>query len=98
MSNEKSRQQVARSRQENARAHSASTRAFTARRPLPAARFSSAFTMVELLVSIALVVVLILGINAVFKYSADAVGTGQAIGDVSRQNRAVQAVLTQDLS
>src|SRR5436305_4645906 len=53
-------------------------------------RASAGFTMVELLVSIALVVVLILGINAVFKYSADAVGTGQALGDASRQNRAVQ--------
>jgi prepilin-type N-terminal cleavage/methylation domain-containing protein len=58
----------------------------------------NAFTLVELMVSIALVVLLIVGINAVFKYTTDAVGTGQAFSAGIRDSRALQAVFTNDLA
>lgn len=67
-------------------------------RARPGVSCRRAFTMVELLVSIGLVVVLILGINAVFKYSTDAVGTGQALTSAIREGRAVQAVFAKDLA
>ena len=46
----------------------------------------------------ALVVGLIIGINAVFKMAADTVGTGQALSAKMRDGRAAQAVIFGDLS
>jgi prepilin-type N-terminal cleavage/methylation domain-containing protein len=56
------------------------------------------FTLVELLVSIALVVVLMLGINTVFQYTSKAVGQGQAINTAVRDSRAAQSVMAQDFA
>ncbi len=53
--------------------------------PLPLRR--SAFTMVELMVSIAIALVLILGINEVFKIGAQTVGAGQAFSAITRDER-----------
>ena len=58
----------------------------------------SAFTLVELMISIALVVVLILGINQVFKYTSDAVGAGEAVNSGVRDGRAVQTTLANDFA
>ena len=65
---------------------------------LPARRRPGGFTLVELMISIALVLILILGINQVFKIASDSVGAGQALSDQSRDNRAVQTVLYNDLA
>lgn len=46
-----------------------------------------AFTLVELMVSIALALLLILGINAVFKMSSETVGTGMQLNEMQRQIR-----------
>jgi prepilin-type N-terminal cleavage/methylation domain-containing protein len=46
-----------------------------------------AFTLIELMLSIALVLLLILGINYVFKATADAVGAGEAINTMSRDTQ-----------
>jgi prepilin-type N-terminal cleavage/methylation domain-containing protein len=70
--------------------------------PQPPARrrvaAASGFTLVELMISIVLVLILILGVNQVFKIATDSVGAGQAISDQSRDNRAVQTVLFNDFA
>ncbi len=55
-----------------------------------------AFTLVELLVSLALVLVLILGVNAIFKMASDTVNGGLALGAAARDDRAVQGVIFDD--
>ena len=62
-------------------------------RHLPPAR---AFTLVELMISIALVLVIILGVNAIFKMASDTVNAGQALSGANRDNRAIQSVIYQD--
>ena len=65
---------------------------------LPSRADRSAFTLVELMISIALVVLLILGVNQVFLYTSQAVGSGQAINDAIRNGRSVQQTLGADLA
>ena len=55
-----------------------------------------AFTLVELLVSIAMVLILILGVNAVFKVASDTVNAGQALSAAVRDGRGVEGVLYTD--
>src|SRR5712671_5842877 len=50
-------------------------------------RGATGFTLVELMVSIALVLLLVLGINAVFTLSARTVGIGQQVSEIQRQFR-----------
>ena len=50
------------------------------------------------MVSIAIVLILILGVNQVFKVAADTVGTGQALSAKIRDGRAAQAVFTNELA
>ncbi len=54
------------------------------------------FTLVELLISIAIVLVLILGINEVFGLTSRTVGAGLALSDALRSNRAAQEVINDD--
>jgi prepilin-type N-terminal cleavage/methylation domain-containing protein len=56
-----------------------------------------AFTLIELMISIALVLLLMLGINQVFKVTGQAIGTNQAISTGVRDGRAVQSVMATDL-
>lgn len=55
------------------------------------------FTLVELLISVALVLILILGINQVFSITSQGVAGGQALSTVIRDNRAAQSVFYEDL-
>ena len=55
-----------------------------------------AFTLVELMVSMALVLVLILGVNAVFKMASDTVNGGMALAAANRESRSVQTVIYGD--
>lgn len=55
-----------------------------------------AFTLVELMISIALALMLIYGISQVFKLSGDTVGANQAVGVIVRDYRAASATLTED--
>src|SRR5256885_15318138 len=57
---------------------------------------AAAFTLVELMVSIALVLLLVLGINAVFTLSARTVGMGQQVSEIQRQFRNAEATLQND--
>jgi prepilin-type N-terminal cleavage/methylation domain-containing protein len=54
------------------------------------------FTLIELMVSIAMVLILILGVNAIFRMASDTVGAGQALAGADRENRSAQAVLYDD--
>ena len=67
-----------------------------AHRPATSRPGRPAFTLVELMISIALVALLILGVNQVFLYTGQAVGAGQAIGDAVRDARAAQTTFAND--
>jgi prepilin-type N-terminal cleavage/methylation domain-containing protein len=58
---------------------------------------STGFTLIELMISIALVLVLILGVNQVFQYTTQAVGAGEAINSAIRGSRAAEATFAGDL-
>lgn len=57
-----------------------------------------AFTLIELMLSIALVVLLMVGVNSIFKTTSDAVGAGQRLGDATRGQQALQSVFAQDFA
>ena len=61
-------------------------------RPAPAG-----FTLIELMVSIALVLILILGINQVFKIASDTVNVGQAMSGAAREDRGIQGTMYPDV-
>lgn len=56
------------------------------------------FTLVELMISVALVLVLILGINEVFRLTSDTIGAGQALSNSLRDQRAARTVLEDDFA
>jgi prepilin-type N-terminal cleavage/methylation domain-containing protein len=57
-----------------------------------------AFTLIELMISIALVLLLILGVNQVFTYTTQAVGAGEAINSAIRSSRAAQGQFASDFN
>lgn len=57
-----------------------------------------AFTLVELMISLFLVLLLTLGINAIFRMSADTVGSGLQLAEASRQLRDARATLERDFT
>src|SRR3954452_12417133 len=59
---------------------------------------STAFTLIELMISIALVVVLMLGITKVFSLTSQTAGATNQVSSGLRDARAVQATLYQDFS
>lgn len=59
---------------------------------------NSAFTIVELIVSIGLVLILMLGVSTVFKTISSTVSAGSAISDNTRVARAAQSVFANDFS
>lgn len=68
----------------------------TSRCPRGGGRKQAAFTLVELLISIAIVLVLILGINQVFSITSQGVAGGQALSTVIRDNRSAHSVFYDD--
>ena len=56
------------------------------------------FTLVELVLSVAVVLVLLVGVHQVFKLTGETVGAGQALGSAVRDYRAAQSVLYGDLA
>jgi prepilin-type N-terminal cleavage/methylation domain-containing protein len=56
----------------------------------------TAFTLVELLVAIALVLVLMVGVNQVFRTTTATVAANQAVSDNTREARGAQSVFAQD--
>ena len=65
------------------------------RRPCAGSR---AFTLTEVLISVALSLVLILGINQIFKVSATTISTGMALSDAVRAQRAARSTLSNDFA
>ena len=55
-----------------------------------------AFTLVELIISIALVLIVMLGVNFVFRMTGDTIGSGQVLNEQVRNNRGAQAVMFDD--
>jgi prepilin-type N-terminal cleavage/methylation domain-containing protein len=56
----------------------------------------SGFTLLELMISIALVLILILGVNTVFSMTAQTVSAGNALGTIYRANQSFHGVIYQD--
>src|SRR5215207_3870453 len=65
--------------------------------PSPRRRGAAGFSLVEVMISVALVLFLIIGVNQVFKMTTDTVGAGQVMSSNVRDTRAAQAVLFGDL-
>lgn len=55
------------------------------------------FTLIELMVSIALMLLVMIGVNVVFTTTSATIGAGQAFSSISRDDRAMQAVMARDL-
>jgi prepilin-type N-terminal cleavage/methylation domain-containing protein len=55
-----------------------------------------AFTLVEVMISVALVLLLMYGVSQVFKMSGDAVGANQAVSKIIRDHRAAAATMAED--
>jgi hypothetical protein len=66
-----------------------------ARRGAARAR-AGGFTLVEVMVSVAMVLMLIYGVSQVFKMSADAMGANQAVSTIVRDHRAAFATMAED--
>ncbi len=65
--------------------------------PADAASGRRAFTLVELMVSIALVLILIYGVNQVFKLTGDTIGATNSLSNAIRMNRSIQQSMFDDL-
>lgn len=57
-----------------------------------------AFTLIELMVSIFLLLLIMIGVNSVFTATSNTIGTTTAIAASNRDARAIEAVLKQDFS
>ncbi|HRK32540.1 MAG TPA: hypothetical protein PLD59_15865 [Tepidisphaeraceae bacterium] len=68
------------------------------RNPRSLSLLPPAFTLVELIISIGLVLIIMLGVNFVFKMTSDTITAGQALNSAVRDHRAAQAVLQDDFS
>jgi hypothetical protein len=66
--------------------------------PTPLNIRAEAFTLVELMISIVLVLVLMVGIGKIFKLTSDTVGGGMAIGTMTRGDRASQVTMQNDFA
>jgi prepilin-type N-terminal cleavage/methylation domain-containing protein len=61
------------------------------------ARGPAGFTLVELMVSLVLVLILMIGVAQVFRTTGDTVSAGQALSGTLRDARAAQAVIARDI-
>src|SRR3954447_8040046 len=59
---------------------------------------AAGFTLVELMISIALVLILMYGVSKVFTTTQAVVSSGQAISTQTRDARGTQSVLSQDFA
>src|SRR6476660_6051669 len=66
------------------------------RNPCSRSRGVSGFTLIELMISVAIVLVLMLGINYVFSMSAKTISQGMALSNVGRDMRNARKVLDND--
>lgn len=64
---------------------------------VPLAQPRRGFTLLEVMVSIAMVLMLILGINQVFSLTSQTVAAGNVLNEAYRYNRSVQSIMLDDL-
>jgi len=57
-----------------------------------------AFTLIELMISIALALLLLIGVERVFKITSDTVGASKSLGAIVRDNRTAQATMYTDFA
>lgn len=69
------------------------TRTFQSRQPV-----RSAFTLTELLVAVALLVVVMLAVSTIFRTTSQTISTGQAVGDLTRRLSTAKAAMYSDLA
>lgn len=62
----------------------------------PIAAPARGFTLIELMIAITISLLLMIGVNAVFKTTGQTVGTGQVLSGIARDNRAVLNTLNND--
>lgn len=80
-----------------AKANRCRARHFIDLQPSPAdSRFG--FTLIEIMISVVLALLLMLGIDKVFQMTANIVGSGQAISTMSRDARAAQVTMQTDFA
>ncbi len=75
----------------------ASTRRSAADKNVYPPSMRKGFTLVELMISVALALLLIVGINKVFQISSQTVGAGQALSTISRDDRTAHTIIYADL-
>jgi prepilin-type N-terminal cleavage/methylation domain-containing protein len=61
-------------------------------------RRHAGFTMIELMISIALVLILLLGVNYVFRTAVDSIGAGEQVIQFTQDSRAVSGALLNDFN
>jgi prepilin-type N-terminal cleavage/methylation domain-containing protein len=61
------------------------------------ANLRRAFTLIEVMLSLAILLLLMVGMNQVFRTTSDAVRAGQELGELTRNSRAVRPVFFDDL-
>ncbi|HEX2970912.1 MAG TPA: prepilin-type N-terminal cleavage/methylation domain-containing protein [Tepidisphaeraceae bacterium] len=61
-------------------------------------RQAAGFTLVELMVSIVMVLMIIVGVNAVFQAASKTTGTGMAVEEMTRSMRSTERLFTRDFS
>ncbi|MFN4243823.1 MAG: type II secretion system protein J [Tepidisphaerales bacterium] len=65
---------------------------------VPGAAALRGFTLVELMVAVALVLLIIVGVNEVFRLTSDTVGAGQSLSGALRDQRATRTTLEEDFA
>ncbi len=66
------------------------------RRPAAVAGFAPGFTLVELMISVAIALLLIIAINEIFRRTTQVISAGQSISTAVRDQRAVRQVMQAD--
>jgi prepilin-type N-terminal cleavage/methylation domain-containing protein len=80
------------------RPHRPSSSPGVGRRLGRAPRRATGFTLTELMVAVALVLVIMLGVNYVFKMTTDTIGAGMAVSAVTRDQKAARRVIETDVA
>src|SRR4051812_2643221 len=60
--------------------------------------FRSAFTLIELMIAVALMLIMMISINQIFRTTGETVGAGNAISTVMRDRRAAFSAMADDFS
>src|SRR5687768_399940 len=62
-----------------------------------ACRKARAFSLVEVMIAIAMVLLIMIGVVKVFQYTANTIGTGLAVAEINRSQRGTLSAFTVDI-